>query len=287
MATSAPQTVVINVGAVNDPPAAVDDAVTTNEDTVLTVPLPGVLANDIDPDLVDTRVVVAVNGDPALVGVNFFSGKGGVLVNADGSFLYDPTSQNIFAAARPRSERHRHVHLHDAGRRRPDLGRHRDDHGDRGQRRPDDRPRRRRRRRHTTDHRHGLRDSVHRGRVRRSSSRTRSTRPIFDVDSPTLTTLTVTITNVLDALQESARRRSGDRRLRCHLHQELRRDHDARGRRADPHGHDPAADRQLQYAAAPGDVSEPRCRPRCHDAPDDHLRGQRRRRHQRAPRRPP
>ena len=35
--TSAPQTVVINVGAVNDPPAAINDAVTIDEDTVLTL----------------------------------------------------------------------------------------------------------------------------------------------------------------------------------------------------------------------------------------------------------
>ena len=94
-ATSSVATVTITITNANDPPTAVADVGTTNEDTVLTVPLPGVLANDLDPDLVDTKVVVAVNGNPALVGVNFFSGKGGVLVNADGSYLYDPTSQNV------------------------------------------------------------------------------------------------------------------------------------------------------------------------------------------------
>ena len=97
--TSAPQTVVINVGAVNDPPAAVDDAVTTDEDTVLTVPPPGVLANDIDPDAGDTRTVVAVNGLAANVGTQITLASGALLtLNPDGSGAYDPTAVAAFQA---------------------------------------------------------------------------------------------------------------------------------------------------------------------------------------------
>jgi hypothetical protein len=33
-----------------DPPTAVDDSYSTNEDTTLNIALPGVLANDTDPD---------------------------------------------------------------------------------------------------------------------------------------------------------------------------------------------------------------------------------------------
>ena len=97
--TSAPQTVVINVGAVNDPPAAVNDAVTTSEDVVLTVPPPGVLANDIDPDAGDTRTVIAVNGLVANLGTQITLASGALLtVNADGSGTYDPTAVAAFQA---------------------------------------------------------------------------------------------------------------------------------------------------------------------------------------------
>ena len=89
----------INVGAVNDPPAAVNDAVTTNEDTVLTVPAPGVLANDIDPDAGDTRTVIAVNGLAANVGTPITLASGALLTtNADGSCTYDPTAVAAFQA---------------------------------------------------------------------------------------------------------------------------------------------------------------------------------------------
>ncbi len=43
-------TVTITVTAVNDAPVATNDAYSTNEDTPLTVPAPGVLDNDTDPD---------------------------------------------------------------------------------------------------------------------------------------------------------------------------------------------------------------------------------------------
>ena len=89
----------INVGAVNDPPAAVSDAVSTDEDTVLTVPPPGVLANDIDPDAGDTRTVVAVNGLAANVGTPITLASGALLtLNPDGSGTYDPTAVAAFQA---------------------------------------------------------------------------------------------------------------------------------------------------------------------------------------------
>src|SRR4029077_12423683 len=76
-------TVTITVNAVNDPPVAANDAYTTNEDTPLTIAAPGVLANDTDVDLNDTRtaVLVAASG-PA---------NGSLILNADGSLTYTPT----------------------------------------------------------------------------------------------------------------------------------------------------------------------------------------------------
>src|SRR5690606_22708774 len=43
-------TVTISVGAVNDVPVAVGESYTIDEDTVLTINAPGLLANDSDPD---------------------------------------------------------------------------------------------------------------------------------------------------------------------------------------------------------------------------------------------
>src|SRR4029077_12536302 len=76
-------TVTITVNAVNDAPVAANDAYTTNEDTPLTIAAPGVLANDTDVDLNDTRtaVLVAASG-PA---------NGSLILNADGSLTYTPT----------------------------------------------------------------------------------------------------------------------------------------------------------------------------------------------------
>ena len=284
-ANSSVATVTITITNANEPPTAVADVGTTDEDTVLTVPVPGVLANDLDPDLVDTRSWWRSTATRRW-SVNFFSGKGGVLVNADGSYLYDPTSQNVFEPLGPgQTDTDTFTYtMQDAGglisdatvtitvtgvNDVPTLDLDFDNDG-------------------------GTPPTTGTGFA---ITFTEGGPPTFiqdevdavitDVDSPTLSSLTVTITNVLDDSAGEARRRSGDRRLRRHLHQELRRDHDARGRRADPHGHDPAADRQLQHAAASGDVSEPRCRPGCQRAPDDHLRGQRRRRPRARRRRPP
>ena len=56
----------ITVAGVNDPPTAVDDTGTTDEDTPLSVSAPGVLANDTDVDPGDTKTVVALNGTGTL-----------------------------------------------------------------------------------------------------------------------------------------------------------------------------------------------------------------------------
>jgi len=74
-------TVSVAVAVVNDPPTANDDTYTTDEDTLLSVPTPGVLGNDTDPD-----------GDALTVSsYDHTTAQGGaVSVNPNGSFTYDP-----------------------------------------------------------------------------------------------------------------------------------------------------------------------------------------------------
>ena len=67
------------VGALNTRPVAVDDAYTMAEDTVLTVPAPGVLGNDTDAD--SDALTASFDGDAT---------HGEVTLNADGSFTYTP-----------------------------------------------------------------------------------------------------------------------------------------------------------------------------------------------------
>src|SRR6185503_6226313 len=59
--TSSVATVTITILPVNDTPVVANDAYTATEDTLLTVPTPGVLGNDSDPDG-DVLRVVLVNG---------------------------------------------------------------------------------------------------------------------------------------------------------------------------------------------------------------------------------
>jgi VCBS repeat-containing protein len=66
-------------GTSNTAPAALDDAYSTPEDTALTVPGPGVLANDTDAD-----------GDPITAGVVTGPINGTLVLNPDGSFTYTP-----------------------------------------------------------------------------------------------------------------------------------------------------------------------------------------------------
>ncbi|MGH9458687.1 MAG: Ig-like domain-containing protein, partial [Thermoanaerobaculia bacterium] len=63
-------------------PVANDDAFSTNEDTALTVPVPGVLGNDTDADST-TVTATLVSG----------TSNGTLVLNADGSFTYTPNSE--------------------------------------------------------------------------------------------------------------------------------------------------------------------------------------------------
>jgi VCBS repeat-containing protein len=74
-------TVTITVNASSDAPVATNDAYTTNEDTPLEVPAPGVLANDNDPD-----------GDPLTAWVGPGTSHGTLNLNANGSFTYTPAA---------------------------------------------------------------------------------------------------------------------------------------------------------------------------------------------------
>ncbi len=72
-------TVTVNVGPVNDPPVAVNDAATTNEDTTI-FNLP-ILGNDSD-----------VDGDPLTITGTPTAANGTVTVNADGTINYTPNA---------------------------------------------------------------------------------------------------------------------------------------------------------------------------------------------------
>jgi hypothetical protein len=76
---SAPTQVKIEVFEVNLAPVAADDTYTVTQDTELSVPAPGVLSNDSDP-----------NGDPLTAILDDTAGHGTLLFNADGSFTYTP-----------------------------------------------------------------------------------------------------------------------------------------------------------------------------------------------------
>ena len=80
LAVSAPATVTITITPANDAPVAADDSYTTVEDTVLTVPAPGLLANDSDADG-DVLSAVLVDG----------VSHGSLEMSAAGSFLYTPS----------------------------------------------------------------------------------------------------------------------------------------------------------------------------------------------------
>ena len=68
-------TVTITVTPLNDTPMAVDDFYTTDEDTTLTITVPGVMANDSDVDLDAMEVVLVTdvqNGNLSLFGNGSF-----------------------------------------------------------------------------------------------------------------------------------------------------------------------------------------------------------------------
>jgi large repetitive protein len=74
-------TVTITVNPVNDAPTAADDAFSTDEDTTLNVPAPGVLGNDVDLD-----------GDGLEAALVSDVSHGSLTLNADGSFSYEPNA---------------------------------------------------------------------------------------------------------------------------------------------------------------------------------------------------
>jgi VCBS repeat-containing protein len=78
---SSQATVTITITAVNDAPAAADDAYSTSEDTALTADGPGVLANDNDPD-----------GDTVHTVVESAPSHGTLALDPDGSFSYTPAA---------------------------------------------------------------------------------------------------------------------------------------------------------------------------------------------------
>lgn len=77
---SATASVSLNIEAVNDAPLAENDVFELDEDQVLTVPLPGVLANDSDVDGDALSVVLAT---PPL--------HGAITLDSQGSFTYTPS----------------------------------------------------------------------------------------------------------------------------------------------------------------------------------------------------
>jgi VCBS repeat-containing protein len=77
--TSGAATVTINVKAVNHAPGAANDTYSVDEDAVLSVAAPGVLANDTDPDSDALQAVLAESVS-----------HGTLTLNADGSFTYTP-----------------------------------------------------------------------------------------------------------------------------------------------------------------------------------------------------
>ena len=74
-------TVTIAVTPVNDPPVARNDAYTVNENMVLAVTTPGVLANDFDTDG-NTLTTILVNGPT----------NGVLSLNTNGGFIYTPNT---------------------------------------------------------------------------------------------------------------------------------------------------------------------------------------------------
>ncbi|MFM8478853.1 MAG: SdrD B-like domain-containing protein, partial [Planctomycetaceae bacterium] len=79
--TSISYTFLISVLPVNDAPIATPDAWTVQENTLLSITAPGVLANDSDAD-----------GDTIFARIVTAPGHGTLALNPDGSFLYTPAS---------------------------------------------------------------------------------------------------------------------------------------------------------------------------------------------------
>jgi uncharacterized repeat protein (TIGR01451 family) len=83
------ETVTITVTNVNEPPVVTNDAYTTDEDTPLSIAAPGVLGNDLDPEVAPLTVQSA--SAVSALGAT-------VALAADGSFSYDPRSSATLQA---------------------------------------------------------------------------------------------------------------------------------------------------------------------------------------------
>ena len=93
---SFPAITTIHIIPVNDPPVAIDDNETTDENTQITrTAATGLInPNDTDPDAADTLTLTQVNGSAANVGSQITLASGALLtVQADGSYVYDPNGQ--------------------------------------------------------------------------------------------------------------------------------------------------------------------------------------------------
>ena len=77
-------TVTLTITPINDAPSAIADTFATGEDTVLTIPAPGVLANDQDVE--NDRLTGILLSGPA---------HGSLVLNVDGSFTYTPDSNYL------------------------------------------------------------------------------------------------------------------------------------------------------------------------------------------------
>jgi VCBS repeat-containing protein len=75
--------VTVQVTGVNSPPTANEDVVTANADKPLEAAAPGVLGNDLDPNLLDTLTVTGFDAKSAQGAT--------VVVQPDGSYTYDPS----------------------------------------------------------------------------------------------------------------------------------------------------------------------------------------------------
>ena len=74
-------TVIINVNHINHAPLAGDDSYSTPQDSVLSIPAPGLLANDLDSD-----------GDSLFVLIQSFPSHGALHQDLDGGFTYQPAA---------------------------------------------------------------------------------------------------------------------------------------------------------------------------------------------------
>ena len=81
---TAVQSLSVTVNAANDAPVAVDDAYVVGEDGLLNVAVPGVIANDTDPDAGNVLTVQSIDTTGT---------KGLVVQDPDGSFSYNPNGQ--------------------------------------------------------------------------------------------------------------------------------------------------------------------------------------------------